>query len=424
MNRIAFGWASSSLMHLLQPLLEIAAIARAGEQRAHVEREHGRAASTSGTSLSTMRLASPSAIAVLPTPASPTNSGLFFCRRHSTWIVRLISAFAADHRIDLAVARLLVEVDAIGLERLALLLGLLVALGLGLLVDAAHRARFRHARPLGDAVADVVDRVVARHVLLLQEIGGVALALGEDRDQHVGAGHFLAAGRLHVDHRALDHALEAGGRLGVLGAVGHQVFEFGFEIVDEAGAQLVEIDVAGAHHGRGVLIVDQRQQQMLERRVLMMTLVGDRQRPMQGLFKAVRESWHFNFSSFVLAVPPESLLFHHALQRMLMFAGKVHDLRHFGLGHLVGEDAAFADPVLMHMQHDPMRRLVVLVEEALQHVDHEFHRRVVVVEKQHAIQVGRLVCGLRLGDDRGARPALIALCACGRRPPCGWAIWC
>jgi hypothetical protein len=65
-------------------------------------------------------------------------------------------------------------------------------------------------------VADVVDRVVARHVLLLQEIGGVALALGEDRDQHVGAGHLLAAGRLDVDHRALDHALEAGGRLGVV----------------------------------------------------------------------------------------------------------------------------------------------------------------------------------------------------------------
>src|SRR6266436_4157647 len=79
------------LENLLQPFLEIAAIAGAGEQGAHVEREHGAAASTSGTSLSTMRLARPSAMAVLPTPASPTNSGLFFCRRHSTWMARLIS---------------------------------------------------------------------------------------------------------------------------------------------------------------------------------------------------------------------------------------------------------------------------------------------------------------------------------------------
>ena len=39
MNRIASGCSSSSLIDLLQPLLEIAAIAGAGEQRAHVERE-------------------------------------------------------------------------------------------------------------------------------------------------------------------------------------------------------------------------------------------------------------------------------------------------------------------------------------------------------------------------------------------------
>jgi hypothetical protein len=67
--------------------------------------------------------------------------------------------------------------------------------------------------PLGDAVADVIDRVVAGHVLLLQEIGRVALALGEDRHQHVGAGDLLAAGGLHVDDGALDHPLEAGGGL-------------------------------------------------------------------------------------------------------------------------------------------------------------------------------------------------------------------
>ena len=120
----------------------------------------------------------------------------------------------------------------------------------------------------------------------------MALALGEDRDQHVGAGDLLAAGRLHMDHRALHHALEAGGRLGVLGAVGNEVLELGLEIVDEAAAQLVEIDAAGSHHRGGVLVVDQRQQQVLERRILVMPLVRDGQRAMQGLFKALRESRH------------------------------------------------------------------------------------------------------------------------------------
>ncbi len=47
--------------------------------------------SSSGTSSSMSRVASPSASAVLPTPASPTNTGLFFRRRHRISIVRSIS---------------------------------------------------------------------------------------------------------------------------------------------------------------------------------------------------------------------------------------------------------------------------------------------------------------------------------------------
>ncbi len=280
------------LQHLLQPLLEIAAIARAGEQRAHVEREHG------GGRQHFRHFAVDDALGKPLRDRGLADAGL----AHEQRIVLLPAAqhldravdlgIASDHRIDLAVARLLVEVDAIGLERLALLLGILVALGLGLLVDAAHRTRFGDAGPLGDAMADVVDGVVPRHVLLLQEIGGVAFALREDRDQHVGAGHFFATGRLDVNHRALDHALESGGRLGVVAAVRHQIFEFGLEIVDETGAQLVEIDAAGPHHRRRIRVIDQRQQKVFERRILMMTLVCNRQRTMQGLFKALGKSWH------------------------------------------------------------------------------------------------------------------------------------
>ena len=108
----------------------------------------------------------------------------------------------------------------------------------------------------------------------------MALALGEDRDQHVGARHLLAPGRLDVDHGALDHPLEPGGRLGILAAVGHEVFELGFHIGDEISPQLVEIDVACPHDGGRVLIVDQRQQQVLKRGVFMMAFIGERQCPM------------------------------------------------------------------------------------------------------------------------------------------------
>src|SRR5690606_14761055 len=129
-------------------------------------------------------------------------------------------AFAADQRVDLAGARLGVQVDAIGGQRVLLLLAPFLALaallGGAFLLGSARRARLGVARPLGDAVADVVDRVVAVHLLFLQEVGGVALALGENGDEHVGARNLLAPGRLDVDDRALDDALEADRRLGIL----------------------------------------------------------------------------------------------------------------------------------------------------------------------------------------------------------------
>jgi hypothetical protein len=95
-----------------------------------------------------------------------------------------------------------------------------------------------------------------------------------------------------VNHRSLDHALKARGRLGVIAAVRDKIFELGFQIVDETGAELVEIDAAGAHDRGRVRVIDQRQQQVFKRRILMVTLVCYRQRAMQGLFKALRKSRH------------------------------------------------------------------------------------------------------------------------------------
>ena len=58
----------------------------------------------------------------------------------------------------------------------------------------------------------------------------MALALSEDRDQHVGAGHLVVAGRLQLDDGALNDALEAGSRLGILGSIGDQIVKLGFEV--------------------------------------------------------------------------------------------------------------------------------------------------------------------------------------------------
>ncbi len=215
---------------------------------------------------------------------------------------------AADQRIDPAVPGLLVQVDAIGVESAFLFLalgGLLRLLRLarfGIFVGAARRARgVGQAGALGDAVADVVDRVVARHVLLLQEIGGVGFPLGENRHEHVGAGHFLASGRLHMDGGALHDALEAGCRLGFVGRFDNDVFEFGVDIVDDVLAQQVEIDVARPEHRGRVRIVDQREQQMFQRRIFVPPLVGERERLAKGLFQRAGEYGHhepFTFTFF------------------------------------------------------------------------------------------------------------------------------
>jgi hypothetical protein len=181
---------------------------------------------------------------------------------------------AADQRIDFALARLFVEINAIGIERIALLLRLIAGFGVGVLVGAAHRPRFRHARPLGDAVADIIDRVVTGHVLLLQEIGGMAFALGENRDQHIGAGHLLAAGRLDVNHRSLNDTLKTRGRLRIVRTVGHQIVQLRFQISDKATTQFFQIDVARAHDRGSVLVFDQRKEKMLERRIFVVPLIG------------------------------------------------------------------------------------------------------------------------------------------------------
>ena len=78
-------------------------------------------------------------------------------------------------------------------------------------------------------------------------------------------------------------------------AVADQILQLGFEVRREAAAQLVQVDVARPHHRRRVLIVDQGEQQMLERRIFMVPLIGERQCTVERLFKAARKSGHLCF---------------------------------------------------------------------------------------------------------------------------------
>ena len=96
---------------------------------------------------------------------------------------------------------------------------------------------------------------------------------------------------------------------------------------------------------------------------------------------------------------------------MLILSGEIHDLGHFGLGHLKCIDPAFAHSMIVNMEHDAGRCLAVLLEKTLQHVDHEFHRRVIVVQDQDPVEAGLLGLGLGARDDGGAAAGASLLAA-------------
>ena len=102
---------------------------------------------------------------------------------------------------------------------------------------------------------------------------------------------------------------------------------------------------------------------------------------MKRLFKTAGEARQ----RVPLSGPANLLLFHNALERMLVLAGKIHHLRHFGFSDFVGEDPALPNTIVVDVQHDSGRVLARLVEEAFEHVNHELHRRVVIIEEEDAI---------------------------------------
>ena len=177
------------LDHLLDPLLEVAAIAGSRQEGTHVEGEDGRAGQDlrhllvddlAGQALGDGGLADAGIPhkerIVLGPAAQDLDAAIDLCR-------------ASDQGVDLALPGLLVEVDAVGVQGFSARFDG----GLFLVFRTLDRLGLIGTCLLGDAMRDVVHRIIPGHVLLLQEIGGVAFPLREDGDQHVGAGHVLAS---------------------------------------------------------------------------------------------------------------------------------------------------------------------------------------------------------------------------------------
>ncbi len=247
---------------LLQTLFEITAIAGSGQQKAHIERENGcsgqdgryfaagdfKRQTFGNCRFADTRLAHQQRIVLLA------------AAEHLDRALDL--GLAANQRIDFALARLFVKIDAIGVERLALLfraIGLFAALPA---LIGTFRIGFAlggcagHSGTLCDAMGDIIDRIIAGHILFLQEIGGVAFALGKESDQNIGTRYLFPSRRLDMDDGALDDPLEARRRLGIYRNGCHKAHQFGVDILNEAMAENIEIDPASAHDGNRIAVVD------------------------------------------------------------------------------------------------------------------------------------------------------------------------
>ncbi len=150
--------------HGLEPLLELAAVLRAGEQRAEVERPDALAlerprARRRRRSAGRAPRRSPSC----RRPGSPISTGLFFVRRESTWITRRISSSRPMTGSSLPCLGELGQVAAELLERLVRALGVLRRDALA----AAHLLQRGEQRSRGSDV-EREQQVLGRDVLVLE----------------------------------------------------------------------------------------------------------------------------------------------------------------------------------------------------------------------------------------------------------------
>ena len=165
----------------------------------------------------------------------------------------------ADQRIDAALLCLFVQIDGELVERAFFLVFLRlggVALFLVFLFTAGNLTRLGKFAVLAYAVTDVRHRIETAHILLLEEINGVALSLGEQGNQHIRAGHYVLSGTLNMQYCALHHPLESAGRRWIDLAVYFQALQLAIEIGDNDIGQFTQIDTACLHDFRRIGIID------------------------------------------------------------------------------------------------------------------------------------------------------------------------
>ena len=261
---------------LLEPLLELAAVLGAGDERPDVEgQRRACSAGCPGTSPATIRWARPSAIAVLPTPGSPMRAGLFFVLRPRIWMTRSISfslpMTGSSFPARAASVRLMPElVDG---RRLA---GALRLLG---------------GRPGGRALRqdpdDFVADLVEVHAERLEHTGGDPLALADEAQEQVLRADVVVAEAAGLVDGQLDDPLRARRQADL--ADDRAIAAADDEL--DGGPDLGQLDVHVLEHTRGhaLALADEAQEQVLRADVVVVEPLRFVLRECQDLACPVRE---------------------------------------------------------------------------------------------------------------------------------------
>ena len=129
-------------------------------------------------------------------------------------------------------------------------------------------------RHFGNAVRNKIDHINACNALLLEQENSLAFLFAENCHQHIGPGDFTLTRTLHMKDRALQHTLKTQrGLRFTLFIVRRNERRGGVNELLEVMPQFVQIGPASPQNAGSRLVVEKRQQQVLDRHKFM-TLVA------------------------------------------------------------------------------------------------------------------------------------------------------
>jgi hypothetical protein len=191
---------------------------------------------------------------------------LFLVRRCRIWIAADL-VVAADHRVELAAACALGEVEAVLVERLALALGVLAA-DVGATAHGFDRGLQR----------------LAREAVLFQQAAGLALVVGEREQEHL-AGDELVAALLRFAVGDVEQVVEVAADAD-LAAVALDLGQAADGLADRVlERRHVDAGALQQRHAAAVVLLEQRLQHVQRLDELLVVAHGDALRIGQGLLE-------------------------------------------------------------------------------------------------------------------------------------------